>query len=84
MVTEAVKGFKVGDGLPASTTYGPLIHDRAVAKLAAHVEDAVSKGARARSSRREGAAASRTELLRRYSPRRHNTGHAAVQGRDTL
>lgn len=46
MATEAVKGFTVGDGLAAGTTHGPLIHDRAVAKVASHVEDAVSKGAR--------------------------------------
>ncbi|KAL2113217.1 hypothetical protein VUR80DRAFT_4924 [Thermomyces stellatus] len=46
MVTDAVKTFKVGDGFAAETTHGPLIHDRAVAKVASHVEDAVSKGAR--------------------------------------
>ena len=46
MLTDAVRGFKVGDGLAQGTTHGPLIHDRAVAKAAAHVEDAVAKGAR--------------------------------------
>lgn len=42
--TEKVKAFKVGHGFTEGTTHGPLIHDRAVAKVAAHVQDAESKG----------------------------------------
>ncbi|KAI9839791.1 MAG: succinate semialdehyde dehydrogenase NADP+ linked [Thelocarpon superellum] len=39
-----VKGFKVGSGYGDGTTHGPLIHDRAVAKVEQHVQDATSKG----------------------------------------
>lgn len=46
LVLENVKAFVVGDGLDEKTTHGPLIHGRAVAKAAEHVEDAVSKGAK--------------------------------------
>ncbi|KAH8657917.1 succinate-semialdehyde dehydrogenase [Xylariales sp. PMI_506] len=46
LVVDAVKEFKVGDGFAATTTHGPLIHGRAVQKVADHVEDAVAKGAR--------------------------------------
>jgi succinate-semialdehyde dehydrogenase/glutarate-semialdehyde dehydrogenase len=39
--------FVVGDGLKSTeVTHGPLIHDRAVAKVHEHVTDAVSKGAK--------------------------------------
>ncbi|KAH7188401.1 Aldehyde/histidinol dehydrogenase [Fusarium flagelliforme] len=46
MVLDVVKTFVVGDGLGEKTTHGPLIHGRAVAKTAEHVEDAISKGAK--------------------------------------
>lgn len=42
----AVAALKVGDGLEAGIEQGPLITDKAVAKVASHVEDALSKGAR--------------------------------------
>lgn len=42
---EKVKSFKVGNGFENGVTHGPLIHDRAVTKVEAHVKDAVSKGA---------------------------------------
>lgn len=45
-LTAAVEKFVVGNGLDAGVTHGPLIHDRAVAKVVEHVEDAVSKGAK--------------------------------------
>jgi succinate-semialdehyde dehydrogenase/glutarate-semialdehyde dehydrogenase len=41
---EKVKGFKVGGGYDEGVTHGPLIHDRAVSKVQAHVDDAVKKG----------------------------------------
>jgi succinate-semialdehyde dehydrogenase / glutarate-semialdehyde dehydrogenase len=41
---EKVKGFKVGSGYQDGVTHGPLIHDRAVSKVAQHVEDAVQHG----------------------------------------
>ncbi|KIM74992.1 hypothetical protein PILCRDRAFT_13936 [Piloderma croceum F 1598] len=44
-LAEKVSAFKVGDGLDEKTTHGPLIHERAVNKVAKHVDDAVSKGA---------------------------------------
>ncbi|EFZ03650.1 succinate semialdehyde dehydrogenase [Metarhizium robertsii ARSEF 23] len=42
--TEKVNAFKVGNGFEAGTTHGPLIHDRAVSKVEAHIKDAQSKG----------------------------------------
>ncbi|KAF1951727.1 succinic semialdehyde dehydrogenase [Byssothecium circinans] len=42
--TEKVKGFKVGGGYDQGVTHGPLIHDRAVSKVDAHVQDAVKQG----------------------------------------
>lgn len=46
MVVDTVKGFVVGNGFASDTTHGPLIHGRAAQKVADHVQDAVSKGAR--------------------------------------
>ncbi|KAJ8118145.1 hypothetical protein OPT61_g803 [Boeremia exigua] len=46
MVVEAVKKFRIGDGMAETTTHGPLIHNRAAAKVHDHIKDAVSKGAR--------------------------------------
>lgn len=43
---ERVKALKVGNGLEEATEIGPLMHARAVAKCQAHVDDAVSQGAR--------------------------------------
>ncbi|KAL2885640.1 Glutarate-semialdehyde dehydrogenase DavD [Ceratocystis lukuohia] len=42
----AVARFKVGNGFEPTTTHGPLIHERAVQKVEAHVQDAQAKGAR--------------------------------------
>lgn len=42
----AVKAFKVGEGVGEGITHGPLIHQAAVDKVARHVEDAKSKGAK--------------------------------------
>lgn len=39
-----VKEFKVGGGYTEGITHGPLIHDRAVTKVDAHVRDAEKKG----------------------------------------
>lgn len=44
-LAEKVAAFKVGNGLDKDTTHGPLIHDKAVAKVEHHVEDALSRGA---------------------------------------
>ena len=44
LFAKKVRGFKVGGGFAEGVTHGPLIHDRAVSKVAAHVEDAASKG----------------------------------------
>lgn len=40
-----VSKFVAGDGFHEKTSHGPLIHSNAVAKVEAHVNDAVSKGA---------------------------------------
>lgn len=42
----AVARLKVGNGLQEGTTQGPLIDQKAVAKVEQHIADAVSKGAR--------------------------------------
>jgi succinate-semialdehyde dehydrogenase/glutarate-semialdehyde dehydrogenase len=44
--TAAVKALKVGNGLEAGTTTGPLIDDRALAKVERMVADATDKGAK--------------------------------------
>jgi succinate-semialdehyde dehydrogenase/glutarate-semialdehyde dehydrogenase len=41
---EKVKNFKVGNGFEEGITHGPLIHDRAIDKVEAHVRDAEKKG----------------------------------------
>lgn len=43
-LTEKVKAFSVGNGFDKGITHGPLIHDRAVSKVEAHVKDAEKKG----------------------------------------
>lgn len=43
---QAVAELKVGNGLEEGTTMGPLINAAAVAKVEAHVSDALDKGAR--------------------------------------
>ncbi|MEM1007267.1 MAG: NAD-dependent succinate-semialdehyde dehydrogenase, partial [Pseudomonadota bacterium] len=40
----AVEALKVGDGLTAGTTTGPLINDEAVAKVEEHIQDVTNKG----------------------------------------
>ena len=41
-----VTEMKVGNGLDAGTQIGPLMHDRAIAKIESQIADAVAKGAR--------------------------------------
>jgi succinate-semialdehyde dehydrogenase/glutarate-semialdehyde dehydrogenase len=43
-LVEAVKKLRVGDGLAGPTEQGPLIDDKAVAKVEEHVADALAKG----------------------------------------
>ncbi|HLA31312.1 MAG TPA: NAD-dependent succinate-semialdehyde dehydrogenase [Pseudomonas sp.] len=45
-LAERVSEFQVGDGFAAGVNQGPLINERAVAKVEDHVQDALSKGAR--------------------------------------
>jgi succinate-semialdehyde dehydrogenase/glutarate-semialdehyde dehydrogenase len=47
-VTERVQGFKTGRGTEDGITIGPLIGDRAVARTAHLVDDAIERGARLR------------------------------------
>ncbi len=42
----AVAKLKIGNGLEDGTTTGPLIDDKAVAKVQEHIADAISKGAK--------------------------------------
>jgi len=44
--TAAAEALRVGDGFAPGTEQGPLIDDRAVAKVRGHIEDAVARGAR--------------------------------------
>jgi succinate-semialdehyde dehydrogenase/glutarate-semialdehyde dehydrogenase len=44
LFAEKVKRFKVGGGYEEGVTHGPLIHDRAITKIEAHVKDAEKKG----------------------------------------
>lgn len=41
-----VAALRVGNGLEAGVTQGPLIDERAVQKIEGHVEEALAKGAR--------------------------------------
>ncbi|MBS0379353.1 MAG: NADP-dependent succinate-semialdehyde dehydrogenase [Proteobacteria bacterium] len=45
-LVEAVGKLKVGDGLKGPTDQGPLIDEKALAKVEEHVQDALAKGAR--------------------------------------
>ena len=45
-LAEVVVGMKVGNGLDQDTKIGPLIEEKAVAKVEEHVRDALSKGAK--------------------------------------
>lgn len=45
-LAEKVKSLKVGPGTQPGITTGPLIDDKAVAKVEEHIQDAVSKGAK--------------------------------------
>ena len=47
LLVERVRAARVGDGLEPGVTVGPLIDARAVAKVDAHVQDALARGARA-------------------------------------
>jgi succinate-semialdehyde dehydrogenase/glutarate-semialdehyde dehydrogenase len=51
----AVSALRVGAGLSGSTDQGPLIDERALAKVEAHVADAVAQGARIASGGRRHA-----------------------------
>lgn len=42
----AVRNLKVGNGLDAATSQGPLIDDKAVTKVEEHIADALAKGGR--------------------------------------
>ncbi|KAK9325700.1 aldehyde dehydrogenase domain-containing protein [Lipomyces orientalis] len=44
LLAEKVGGFRIGNGLEEGVTHGPLIHDRAINKVEAHIEDAVKHG----------------------------------------
>lgn len=45
-LTERAKALKVGNGLEEGVAQGPLITEKAVQKVEAHIEDALSKGAK--------------------------------------
>jgi succinate-semialdehyde dehydrogenase/glutarate-semialdehyde dehydrogenase len=45
-LAEAVGLLKVGDGLEGDTKIGPLIDEKAIAKVEEHVADAIAKGAK--------------------------------------
>jgi succinate-semialdehyde dehydrogenase/glutarate-semialdehyde dehydrogenase len=45
-LVKAVEGLKVGNGLDAGVTQGPLIDASAVEKVEEHIQDALSRGAR--------------------------------------
>ncbi|MBB3929700.1 succinate-semialdehyde dehydrogenase/glutarate-semialdehyde dehydrogenase [Kaistia hirudinis] len=45
-LTAAVAKLKVGDGTADGVTQGPLINDKAIAKVEEHLKDAIAKGGR--------------------------------------
>jgi len=44
-LVDAVRKLRVGSGLDDGVTIGPLINERAMAKVVAHIDDAVQRGA---------------------------------------
>jgi succinate-semialdehyde dehydrogenase/glutarate-semialdehyde dehydrogenase len=56
-LAEVVSGMKVGNGLEQDTKIGPLIEEKAVAKVEEHVADAIAKGGKVilGGGRRDGA-----------------------------
>ena len=44
-LTEKVKALKVGNGVEAGTDIGPMIEEKAIIKVEAQIQDAVTKGA---------------------------------------
>ncbi|KAG8860528.1 succinate semialdehyde dehydrogenase NADP+ linked [Tulasnella sp. 330] len=44
-LADKVDKFKVGNGLDTDTTHGPLIHNKAIEKVEAHIKDAIAGGA---------------------------------------
>ena len=46
-LAERVQQLQVGDGMQAGVNLGPLIDEKAVAKVARHVDDALARGAKA-------------------------------------
>ncbi|MBJ6134871.1 NAD-dependent succinate-semialdehyde dehydrogenase [Ochrobactrum sp. Q0168] len=45
-LAEKVKALKVGNGTEPGVVIGPMIEEKAITKVKAHIEDAVSKGAK--------------------------------------
>lgn len=45
-LADRVKALKVGDGTAAGTDIGPMIEPKAIEKIEAHIDDALSKGAK--------------------------------------
>ncbi|MBN0661749.1 aldehyde dehydrogenase family protein, partial [Pseudomonas aeruginosa] len=43
---QAVEKLRIGDGLQDGVTTGPLIDEKAVAKVEEHIADAIAKGAK--------------------------------------
>ncbi|WP_159204473.1 aldehyde dehydrogenase family protein, partial [Klebsiella pneumoniae] len=43
---QAVSKLQIGDGLQPNVTIGPLIDEKAIAKVQEHIADALGKGAR--------------------------------------
>jgi succinate-semialdehyde dehydrogenase/glutarate-semialdehyde dehydrogenase len=43
-LVEAVRKLRIGDGLQGATEQGPLIDDKAIAKVEEHIADALAKG----------------------------------------
>ena len=72
-LADKVRGLKLGRGTEAGVTMGPLIDERAVAKMEEHVADALAKGGRVL------AGGKRSELgrhvLRADRDDRHHAGH---------
>ena len=69
-LTEAVRKLKPAPGLEPGATQGPLIDDKAVAKVEEHIADAVTKGARVVAGRQSAFA--RRPLLRADGDRRRD------------
>lgn len=85
-LNQAVNKLAVGDGLQADVAIGPLIDEKAVAKVQEHIADALEKGARVITGGEAHKLGGnffnrpfwRMSLITRKSPKKRHSGHSRL------